>query len=174
MLPALLQGIKSGVLSRRQDITPDFRREYPTPQYRNMTRTWDDTEADGSRGASNGRRNTTGNAGQGGRDTRSADGPLRFNINDRIRQAILPILNRYQGRLNISSLLTYANTSAERMLGSQHQDTCLRALIVGVCHRDCRRRHLENPPLQLVRNIVEGIQPGIQRYLQEGPQRRNT
>ena len=29
-LPPVLQGIRNGALARRQDVTSDFRREYPT------------------------------------------------------------------------------------------------------------------------------------------------
>ena len=171
VLPAVVQGIKSGVLSRRQDITPDFRREYPTPQYRNMTRTWDDS---GNEGGRNGNGRPGNSPGNGGRDNRNNVVQIRFRINDRIRQTINPILQRHQGRMNISSLLTYADTTAERVLGQNFQNACLRALIVGACHRDCRRQHLENPPPQLIRNIVEGMQPGIQRCVRDGPQRRST
>ena len=167
VMPAALQGIKSGVLSRRQDITPDFRREYPTTQYANMTRTWESPTEQGREQQGN-------NAGNGNRENRTTPGgQLRFQVHERIRQTIRPILQRFQGRININSLLAHANTNAERLLGQQHQNTCLRALIIGACHRDCRRTHFDNPHPQLMRSIVEGIEPGVQRYIQHGPQRRS-
>ena len=82
-------------------------------------------------------------------------------------------MQRFQGRLNINSLLVHANTSADRILGPQHQNSCLRALIVGAFHRDYRRVHLEKLPQQLIRSIVEGIEQGTQRHLQLVPQRRS-
>ena len=42
VLPELLQGTRNGVLSRRQDIAPEFRREHLTTQHANMTRNWED------------------------------------------------------------------------------------------------------------------------------------
>ena len=123
VLPAVLQGVKSGLLSRRQEITPDFRKEYPTTQLANMMRSWDTPPGQN-------REQRSGGEDSGGRDNRGMPtGQLRFTINDRIRQTITLILKRFQGRLNINSLFIHANTSAARTLGPQHQNTCLRALI---------------------------------------------
>ena len=81
VLPAVLQGLKSGVLLRQQDVTLDFRREYLT---RKEARVVTVTVVGVQRIMQD----------KGGCD-RATVGPLRFPLHNRIRHTIAPILERY-------------------------------------------------------------------------------
>ena len=89
VLPAVLQGIHSGVLSRRQDVTPNFRRECPTTQHINMTRTWDEQVGQQHQNRPNSMQNnlTRSPSASGDRESRRTN-QLRFVMPGRIRQAI--------------------------------------------------------------------------------------
>ena len=153
-LPAIVQQLQSGLSTARHDIPQDWRKQYPTRQYLLLTGQLTPFEApsqDRNGGPSSG--NT----------------PRRLQVNQQIQAALRPIINAHGRRLNLGSLLRYANTNITQLLGERYQNHCVKAILTGQCHQNCTKVHEDPTPQELINRILQHIRPGIQQYVERGP-----
>ena len=157
----LIRNMESGIIPRRDDVSWDFRKEY-LHQLRAIH--GDVSSSQTSTGPSLKR--------QGDPHFQGDNKRLKGQIPQPIAQALQPIFNKFGCKLKLSTLLQHANTNVKDLLGPESRGTCAKALLLGCCSTTCTKRHDWNPSSVLVRRIVQKITPGIQRYVETGPQGR--
>ena len=172
-LAPVTQALRSGLSTARHDIPLDWRKQYPTRHYQIMTGTYNQSNhSTGNGGSYNQNSNSTGNGGNYSNAANNASGTpslRRFQINERMQNALRPIVAQHGRRIHLGSLLRYANTNYSQLLGGNFENHCIKAVLTGQCHQNCTRTHENPPPEELINRIIHHITPGINQYVQRGP-----
>jgi hypothetical protein len=155
----LVQSMQAGFIGRRDDIPWEWRKEYLQRDKGGL-----------SNGNTNGTPNgyPSSNSTNGGRQ-RGGAGEMRGRLHPRIQQTLQPIFDKYGMKLKLRSLLTYAGTNVNDMLGPEYANHCGKSFLLGKCVENCTKQHNWNPPNPLVNRIISKISPGIAQYVRNGP-----
>ena len=160
-LAPITHALQSGLSTARHDMPLDWRKHYPTRHYQIMSGAYNNN----NQNQGTGDRITTGqqSTSQGGQSQR------RFQVNDRINNALRPIVAQHGRRIHLASLLRHANTNYDQLLGDRFANHCIKAVLTGQCHQNCTRVHENPPPEDLINRILQHINPGIAQHVQRGP-----